>query len=127
MDERDVHLARLLYGEHSFNKHFLRSYEPKVLVHSTPSENVNDILFDRELKCWNILNKEKINWETNPIGALLGDIGDFSNYIMFSDIKFNSEIIVASKQKQKIDINTEQIYMPGARFYFDAEKIAREH
>lgn len=95
-------------------------------MHSTPKGNAVDILSDQELKCWNLLKEEKADWEQEPIGGLLGDIEDFSNYVMLSDMKFNSEIIVASRQKHIIDTNTEQIYMPGARFYLDAEKIARD-
>lgn len=126
VEESEIQTARELYGEHRFNECILRDYESKILVHSTPWENVDDILYDKELKSWNILKTEKQGWESEPIGAVLGDIEDFSNYVMLSDIQFNNEIIVASKQKQRIDISTEQIYTPGARFYLDAEKMAKD-
>lgn len=124
VSEKEVQSARDLYGAHRFDEPVLRSYEPKVLVHSAPKDSADSILMDKELKCWNVLKAEKEGWEESPIGDLLGDIEDFSNYIMFADMEFNNEIIVASKQKQKIDISVEQIYTPGARFYFDAEKMA---
>lgn len=126
VEEAELHKARELYGSHRFDERFLRSYESKVLVHSTLPENVQSVFDDGELKCWNTLKIEKKGWEANPIGVLLGDIQDFSNYIMLSDMRDNNEIVVASKQKHKIDISTEQMYMPGVRIYLDAEKLAKD-
>lgn len=96
------------------------------MVHSTLPENVQSVFVDGELKCWNILKEEKQEWEANPIGILLGDIKDFSNYIMLSDIRDNNEVVVASKQKHVIDINIEQRYKPGVRIYLDAAKLAKD-
>ena len=96
------------------------------MVHSTPFENVESIIKDGELKSWNILKFEKSNWEQIPIGTLLGDIDDFSNYVMLSILSQNSEVVTASKQKHKIDTNINQLYKPGARFYLNAKKLASD-
>lgn len=121
-----IHIARMLYGDHRFDEAFLREHESEILVHSTPKEYVGNILEEMELKCWNRLKSEKVGWETEPIGSLLGDIDDFSNYVMLSDVNFNAEIIVASKQKQKITADLNQTYTPGARLYLDATKMAKD-
>lgn len=112
-----------LYGNHNYNDPFLRAYEPKILVHTTTQENINAILNDGELKCWNKLKSENPEWEDRPIGSLLGDIDDFSNYIMLSSCSWNNEIIVASKQAGTIISDVDKLYIPGARFYLNAEKL----
>lgn len=124
--QADLALAKQLYGNHKYNECFLRDYETKVMVHSTPVENMNSILECGKLKSWNILKSENADWEKEPIGAQLGDIEDFSNYIMLSMLFQNNEIITASKQKHKIDTDINQIYTPGVRFYLDAEKLAED-
>lgn len=120
----DIALARKLYGTHKYNENHLRENETKVIVHSTPIENLDGVLNDNELKSWNILKSKNPDWEQEPIGVLLGDIEDFSNYVMLSLLLQNNEVVTASKQKRKIDIDVNQLYKPGARFYLDAEKIA---
>ncbi|MDE6766981.1 MAG: hypothetical protein K2J35_02155, partial [Eubacterium sp.] len=122
----DIELARKLYGNHRYNECYLRKYETDIMVHSTPFENVESIIKDGELKSWNILKFEKSNWEQIPIGTLLGDIDDFSNYVMLSILSQNSEVVTASKQKHKIDTNINQLYKPGARFYLNAKKLASD-
>lgn len=124
--QAEIDMARALYGDHKFNEKFIREYETKVLVHSTPFENLDSILKDHALKSWNACKAEKENWENEPIGALLGDIADFSNYVMLSMLSQNSEIVTASKQKREINIDYEQTYQPGARFYLDGEKLAAD-
>ena len=57
---------------------------------------------------------------------MLGDIEDFSNYVMLSPVGVNNEIIVASKEKGCIDINPNQTYRAGCRFYLNAEKLAND-
>ena len=126
MERSDIDEARALYGNHKFNEKVLREYETKVFVHSTPFENLESILKDNALKSWNACKAEKMNWEREPIGALLGDIDDFSNYVMLSTPSQNNEIITASKQKRLIDTNPEQQYQTGARFYLDGEKLAAD-
>lgn len=46
----DLALARELYGNHQYNEHILREYEPDVMVHSTTKDNVQSILSDKKLK-----------------------------------------------------------------------------
>ena len=124
--QSEIDMARALYGNHKFNEKFIREYETNVFVHSTPFENLDSILKDNALKSWNACKAEKANWENEPIGTLLGDIADFSNYVMLSMLFQNSEIVTASKQKHEINIDYEQTYQPGARFYLDGEKLAAD-
>ncbi len=123
-DKSDIQLAKKLYGNHRFNEPFLRENESKVLVHNTTNENAKSIISDGKIKSWNILKSEKCEWENQPIGVLLGDIADFSDYVMLSGCYQNNEIVIASKLKGKIDINENQKYTAGARFYIDGEKLA---
>lgn len=120
----DIALARSLYGNHRYDERHLREYETTSLVHSTPIENLESIINDGVLKSWNILKSEKQDWEQKPIGALLGDIDDFSNFIMLSTAHQNNEVVIASKQKNQINIDINQLYQPGARFYLDAQMLA---
>ncbi len=124
VDDSDLEIARKLYGEHQYNERTLREYETDVMVHSTIKDNVNSILSEMRLKSWNILSAEKSDWEVQPIGALLGDIEDFSNYVMLSGITQNNEIITASKSNGIINTDVQQQYIAGARFYLDAKKLA---
>ncbi len=113
--------ARKIYKGHSYNETALRETEPKVLVHSTTFESYEQIQKDGMLKCFN-----KLNFGDEPIGIKLGDPEDFSDYIMFCDGGVTGEIIVNSKQKGKIIMDENDEYIPGARLYFDAEKIAAD-
>ena len=125
-DSSDIVFARNLYGNHRYDERCLREYETNSLVHSTPIENLESIINDSVLKSWNILKLEKRDWELKPIGELLGDIDDFSNYIMLSTTAQNNEVITASKQKNQINIDINQLYQPGARFYLNAQKLAND-
>lgn len=122
----DLVLARKLYGNHRYNESTLREYETAVMVHSTTKENVESILSSMQLKSWNLLSTEKFDWEKKPIGALLGDIEDFSNYVMLSGISQNNEIITASKANGAINTDINQSYIAGARFYLDAKELASD-
>ncbi len=122
----DLALARRLYGNHQYNESTLREYEPAVMIHSTTKENVESILSSMQLKSWNLLSAEKTDWEQQPIGALLGDIEDFSNYVMLSGISQNNEIITASKFNGEINTDINQSYIAGARFYLDAKKLVSD-
>lgn len=55
---------------------------------------------------------------------MLGDIEDFSNYVMLSGISQNNEIITASKSNGEINTDVNQSYVAGARFYLNAQKLA---
>lgn len=124
--EKDIILARKLYGNHKFNEKTLREYETAVMVHSTTKDNVQSILADKKLKSWNLLKKEKSRWEDKPIGSLLGDIDDFSNYVMLSTFSQNNEVVTASKANGEINTDINQTYVAGARFYLNAKKLARD-
>ncbi len=126
MDDADLSLARNLYGNHKYNEKTLREYESDVMVHSTTKENAKSILADKKIKSWNMLSAEKIGWEKKPIGAMLGDIKDFSNYVMLSDINTNNEVITASKCNGVINTDINQSYVAGARFYLDVKALARD-
>ena len=126
VDDSDLELARKLYGNHKYNERELREYETDVMVHSTTKNNVQSILADKKLKSWNLLSAEKSDWEKEPIGALLGDIDDFSNYVMLSGISQNNEIVTASKANGTINTDINQSYIAGARFYLDAKKLAAD-
>lgn len=124
--DSDIKLAKSIYKGHKYNEKTLREYESDVMVHTTTFEAYNGIIHDGSIKCWNILKEQKSDFEEKPIGNLLGDIADFSNYVMLSPISVNNEIIVASKQKGIIDINPNQTYRAGCRFYLDAKKLAND-
>lgn len=59
--------------------------------------------------------------EERPIGIQLGDPMDFSDYIMFGG-GVTGEIVVNSKQQEKIIMDINAKYLTGARLYFDAKK-----
>lgn len=126
ISKNDIELARSLYGNHSYDENTLREYEPTVMVHTTTLEVYKEIIADGSIKSWNLLKQQKESFEDKPIGSLLGDIEDFSNYVMLSPIDVNNEIIVASKQKGYIDTNPNQTYETGCRFYLDAKKLAND-
>ncbi len=113
--------AQKAYIGHSFKEKILRNNEPRVLIHSTTLENYKEIQRDDMLKSFNSLNLQG-----EPIGIKLGDPKDFSNYIMFYGSGSTGEIVVNSKQKGKIIMDINDEYIPGARLYFDAEKIAAD-
>lgn len=126
VSDDDFAEAKLFYGNHHFNDAFLRDYEPKVMVHSTMLNCWQSIKIDNCLKSWNKLKKENPEWEQVPIGKMLGDPEDFSDYIMFSDGSISSEVVVLSKQVGRIIMNEDMCYMPGVRLYFNMERVAKD-
>ena len=122
----DYDKAVKAYGGHHFNEKSLRDYEPGFLIHSTTWENWESIQTDGCLKSWNILKREKPDWEDVPIGKKLGDPRDFSDFIMFSDGDISSEIVVLSKQNGIITMNQDMPYQTGVRLYFDMAQIAQD-
>ncbi len=124
MSESDYNEVQSVYSEHSYSD-ALREYEPKVLVHSTSLANWDSIKHDGMLKSWNVLKGELDNFEDEPIGAQLGDPTEFSDYIMFGS-GAACEIVVASKQVGQIIWDVNATYVPGARLYFNLEKIAND-
>ena len=121
LTENEYNEVKNFYISHSYNDKSLRSYEPTVLVHSTSSKNWIQIQKDGMLKSWNKLN----TFEKEPIGKQLGDPEHFSDYVMFGS-GASGEIVVNSKQSGKIIMDIDTEYKPGARLYFDAEKIAKD-
>ncbi len=126
IDDNDLSHARKLYGNHKYNEKTLREYESDVMVHSTTKENAVSILVDKKIKSWNMLSSEKLDWEKQPIGALIGDIEDFSNYVMLSGLSANNEVVTASKSNGIINTDVNQSYIAGARFYVDGRALARD-
>jgi len=122
----DLELAKEFYLGHHYNEKSLRQNEPGVLIHSTTTENWESIKLDGCLKSWSVLKAERKDWEETPIGNELGDPLDFSDYIMFSNGAVSSEMVILSKQTGKINMNQNIKYKPGARLYFDMEKIAED-
>lgn len=108
-----------------FSDRELRSYEIPTLVHSTPKENYPLILKDGYLKSWNLLKLENLDFEDKPIGSLLGDPKDLSDYIILGS-GINNEIVVLSKQNKSLCMDIEAEYIPGARFYFSTKQLASE-
>jgi hypothetical protein len=126
MNPADLELAKKTYTGHSFREPILRPYENRVLVHSTTPEGYDAIQTDGSMKSWEVLKREGFIREQHPIGAQLGDPPDYSHYVMFSSGGVAPEIVISSKQKGRIEMNSDAAYIAGARFYFDAEKIARD-
>lgn len=125
MSGTDLELAKKHYGGQQYNEAFLRGYEPSVLIHSTTLPAWKHIVHDGMLKSWNLLKKEKGIPNDKPIGALLGDPADFSDFIMFGS-GITGEIIVNSKQQGRIIMDENSEYLTGARLYFDAGKMAQD-
>lgn len=125
VSEEDYARALNKYEGHSFNEPFLREYEDDVLIHSTTKENYEQIKKDGCLKSWNLLAKQNLCWENEPIGALLGDPIELRDYILFGS-GTTGEIVVNSKQKRRIEMDENTEYTAGARLYFDMKKIAED-
>lgn len=101
----------------------LRPYEERFVVHSTTKENYEKMVSQGCIKSWNILKSENTDFEKEPIGTLLGDPEDFRDYIMLG-VGVQCEIVVLSKQHNKLCYDVNEEYTPGARLYFDAEQLA---
>lgn len=126
INEQDLLSAKSGYASHRYNDPFLRSYEQKILVHTTTKENYEKIISSGELKCWNLCKAENADWESKPIGALSNDPANYSDYIMFGTGGVLHELIPLCKQRGFIDMNLDSTYTAGARFYFSAEKVAND-
>lgn len=117
--------SKTQYGNHTFNDKILRPFEPTVLIHSTSLKAWESIQNDRCLKSWNKLFESGLIEEKNPIGNLLGDPYEFSDYIMLGN-GVTCEIVVSSSDKGKIDCDVNVLYQPGVRLYFNAKLIAAD-
>lgn len=125
MSEIDFEDAKRLYAGHHYDEPTLRQGEPLVLIHSTTTENWSSIQHDKMLKSWNRLKKDNAITENCPIGAQLGDLAEFSNYIMFGGGN-SGEIVVSSKLSGFINMDVNAEYHTGARLYFDARHMAQD-
>lgn len=125
MSEDEFALCKKSYIGESYKSRKLRKNEPEVLVHSTTWDNWLNIQRVGMLKSWNILKAENIIDEEYPIGELLGDPSDFRNYIMFGG-GVTGEIVVNSKQNNRVEMDIDKDYLCGARLYFDAKRMAED-
>jgi len=122
----EFELALGVYAGRSYEEKVLRDGEPTVLIHSTSWWSWGCIEESGFLKSWHEVKREFVDFEGEPIGAQLGDLVDYRDFIMFSDGHVMAEVIVASKQKGYIEMDIHQEYETGARLYFDAEAMARD-
>lgn len=125
MSEKELSLVQNDCLNQKYDDSFVRDNEPTVLIHSTPMDNWDRIRNDGMLKCWNRLKTEKVLSEEKPIGSILGDPSDFSNYIMFGG-GVSGEIVVSSRQAGNIIMDVNKEYHTGARLYFNAKKMASD-
>ncbi len=125
ISETDLKSAQEKYKGHSFDEPILRNGEQVYTIHSTPLKNWKSIQKDGFIKSWNILKKENVITEQKPIGSLLGDPVDFSDYIMFGK-NVAGELVVNSKQQGMIVMDANAEYLTGARLYLDMKKIVED-
>lgn len=125
ISEEDLRAVEKEYNGHSYNDSFLRDYESPVLIHSTTRENYENILKCQMLKSWNHLKKEGFFADEFPIGKQLGDPEELRDFILFGS-GTTGEIVVNSKQNNKLIFDENIEYRTGARLYFDMKKIAED-
>lgn len=125
MTEPDYDEAMKKYAGHSYNEPILREEESAVLTHSTTADGWISIQHDGKLKSWNRLKNDVAEWEHEPIGTRLGDLFEFSDYIMFGG-GVSGEIVVSSKLSGFINMDVNAEYHTGARLYFDAKRMAQD-
>ena len=125
--EKDVELASQLYRNQSYDDIYLRENEPKLFIHSTTEQAWDLIKECGKLLSWKRVKELNLTDEDKPIGSLLGDPIEFSNYIMLGHgLSIASEYVVASKREGKIICRSNESYVPGIRIYLDGEKIAAD-
>ena len=125
IDDDTLEHVKMICQNHDYNEACLRWYEPEVLIHSTPEHSWYEIKKDMTLKSWNTLKANGYKIKQNPIGMILKDPKEFSNYVMLGN-GTTSEIVVSSSNKKIMDCNEESPYTPGARLYLDAKKLAAD-
>ena len=125
IEESDYEYAVKKYAGHSYNEPILREDESAVLTHSTTADSWISIQRNGKLKSWNQLKKHSAEWENAPIGIKLGDIAEFSDYIMFGS-GVSGELVVSSKLSGFINMDVNAEYCTGARLYFDAKRMAQD-
>ncbi|MEK4064661.1 MULTISPECIES: hypothetical protein [unclassified Paenibacillus] len=122
---KDYEEAKAVYTGHSPFDRFLRPYEPKVLVHSTTPGAYPAICREGVLKSWQKVQAANGVRETAPIGLTLGDPSDFQEFVMLGS-GVAPEIVVSSRQKGFVCMDSLCEYTPGGRFYFDVEQLAAD-
>jgi len=96
------------------------------LVHSTTPSGYVLIIQDGAIKSWNRVKREHKIKEGKPIGELLlGDDISLRDYVLLGGGVWN-EIVVNSKEKGYICMDTDIEYTPGARFYFNIQKLTQD-
>ncbi len=125
ISEKDLEAVEKEYEGHSYDDPFLRDYESDVLIHSTTKENFDNIIKCQMLKSWNRLKAEGFFTEEFPIGKQLGDPEELRDFILLGS-GTTGEIVVSSKQNNKIMFDENVEYITGARLYFDMRKIAED-
>lgn len=125
ISDKDLKSAQKKYEGHSFDETVLRDNEQIYTVHSTSLENWEHIQKDGCLKSWNILKAENAIAEDKPIGSILGDPKEFSDYIMFGK-SIAGELVVNSKQQGRIVMDKNAEYLTGVRIYLDMKKIVED-
>ena len=88
-------------------------------------ENFENIIKCQMLKSWNRLKTEGFFTEDFPIGKQLGDPEELRDFILFGG-GTTGEIVVNSKQNNKLIYDENVEYRTGARLYFDMRKIAND-
>lgn len=127
LSEADLQTVRSVYRAHSCRDRYLRAGEPTVLVHSTNSAAWDSIQKDGALLSFNRLKARNGRQKEVPIGELLGDPAEFSDYIMFgSGSAISGELVELSRQRGKILTDETAEYRTGVRLYFDARKTAED-
>ena len=121
--KKDYEESQSAYHGHSIYDKLLHPYEPKTLVHSTTAQAHLQIQKDGKLKSWNRLKSNNNTLEEKPIGSLLGDPSDFSDFVMLGG-GVAPGIVVNSRVKGFICMDSDNEYTPCARFYFDTRQLA---
>ncbi len=125
ISEDDLAAVKKVYAGHSYNDPYLRDYESSVLIHSTTRENFENITTSGMLKSWNRLKAEGFFTEEHLIGKQLGDPEELRDFILFGS-GTTGEIVVNSKQHNRLLYDENMAYRTGARLYFDMRKIAED-
>lgn len=108
----------------TFNDPWLREHEPKVIVHSTSFEAYSHIMSDGSLQSFSKLSVQL----SRKIGLgyyLLREPEDYADYVMLCGMNDPvGELVVATRERGEYICDSNTFYTPGARLYFDAEKLA---
>ena len=126
IDKENYDKACTTYKNNCNTDKKLRAYEPELLVHSTTLESWDNILKCGCLKSWNHAKADGDISEQEPIGNQLGDPKEFRDYIMLGGMGAWNELVVLSKQMNKLSYDMNKTYIPGAKLYFDSQKIAED-